>query len=417
MRNLSTQIFVVTLALTPVSVACKFLLGATDALWIDPSLLLSLLVLLLLLPRWQDFLHDSLRPLVAGAALLVLASLGCALSGAILRPPASLYTVLREPLRLWLNLAWFITAAWFCRFRPRAVLVGSILAVIFALGAGIYLELAAFHFAPAPALVAAYTRSYMARQTIWFQGFPVPRMGSLFFEAPPFGLFMFSMLVVLRRMRAFSPAFLPGLTGAASFLAGLGVLLSLSDQVLMAGAIGVFSGLPGKTGVPKRPAMMWGLALLVTVLICAFEFQSLVGKQASSDTGVVSRINGSSVGERNFHLRYGLHLLGAYPAATLLGVGPGRYGEYAADIGTFPNTVNMQTSEMEILVEWGLGGVVVWMFLLGALAGRIQSLHGIAGLGLLLALIIADSFQANWKYEGIFLAIAALAVAPRYVHE
>jgi hypothetical protein len=409
MRRLSTQIFVITLALTPVSVACKFLFGATDSVWIDPSLLLSLLVLILLLPRWQDFLHDSLRPLAAGTALLFLASLGCALSGVILRPPSSLYTVLREPLRLWLNLAWFLVAAWFCRFRPRAVLAGSILAVIFALGAGIYLELAAFHLAPAPALVAAYTRSYLARQTIWFQGFPLPRMGSLFFEAPPFGLFMFSMLVVLRRMRAFAPSW----SGAASLLAGLGVLLSLSDQVLMAGAIGVFSGLPGRSGVQKRPVMIWGIAILVTILVCAFEFQSLAVKQASSDTGVVTRINGGSVGERDFHIRYGLRLLGTYPAATLLGVGPGRYGEYAADSGNFPNTVNMQTSEMEILVEWGLGGVLVWMVLLGALAGRIQTLHGIAGLGLLLALIIADSFQANWKYEAVFLAIAALAVAPR----
>jgi hypothetical protein len=407
-RRLATLFYAGALALTPVSVACKFLLGTTDVTWIDPSLLLSLLALLALVPHWEDFLQDELRPLVAGAAVLTLASIAGAFSGMLLRPPSSLYTVLREPLRLWLNLGWLVASAWFIKYRPRVVLAGAIVAVMFGLGAGIYLELAAFHLAPAPALVAAYARAYLARQTLWFNGFPLLRMGSLFFEAPPFGLFMFSMFVVLRRLQGSVRA--RKWSTAGLFAAALGVLFSLSDQVLLAGAVGVFSGLPHMAR--RRPAVAWSLAILLTLLVFAFELQSFDVKQTSSNTGVVTRINGGSVGERSFHLQYGWSLLGAHPAASIFGIGPGRYGEYAADSGDFPDSVNMQTSEMEILVEWGVAGLALWIGLIGYLAFRIVQLHGVPGLGLLSALIIADSFQANWKHEAVFLAIAALSITP-----
>jgi hypothetical protein len=407
-RRLATLFFVGALVLTPVSVACKFLLGATNAVWIDPSLLLSMVALLALLPRWEDFLDDELRLLVAGAAVLFLASLCSVVSGTLLRPPSSLYSVFREPLRLWLNLGWFLTCAWFLKHQPRTVFIGAVIAVMFGLSAGIYLELAAFNLAPAPALAVSYARTYLARQTLWFHGFPLLRMGSLFFEAPPFGLFMFSMVVVLHRLRKSVSSGIwsrVGLTAAA-----LGALFSLSDQVLFAGAVGVFSGLPQLA--KKRPTTTWLLAIVITIVVCAFEFQSIDIKQASSTTGVVTRINGGSVAERSFHLRYGWQILGAHPAATLFGIGPGRYGEYAAESGDFPDTVNMQTSEMEILVEWGVAGLATWLVLLGGLALRAAQLHGLLGLGLVVALVIADSFQANWKHEAMFLAVAALSIAP-----
>jgi hypothetical protein len=407
-RRLATLFYLAALMLTPVSVACKFLLGATNVVWIDPSLLLSLVALLALLPRWEDFLEDELRFLVAGAAVLFLASLCSAFSGALLRPPSSLYTVLREPLRLWLSLGWFLTCAWFLKHQARTVFIGAVIAVMLGLSAGIYLELAAFSLVPAPALAVSYARTYMARQTLWFHGFPLLRMGSLFFEAPPFGLFMFSMVVVLQRLRGAVNRSI--WSGVGMTAAALGALFSLSDQVLFAGAVGVFSGLPQLA--KKRPATTWLLAFVMMIVVCVFEFQSIDIKQASSTTGVVTRINGGSVAERSFHLRCGWLLLGAHPAATLFGIGPGRYGEYAADSGDFPDTVNMQTSEMEILVEWGVAGLAAWLFLLGGLALRAARLHGLLGLGLLVALVIADSFQANWKHEAAFLAIAALSITP-----
>jgi hypothetical protein len=124
----------------------------------------------------------------------------------------------------------------------------------------------------------------------------------------------------------------------------------------------------------------------------------------------VTRVNGGSVSERSFHINYGLSLLGAHPAASLFGIGPGRYGEYASETGYFLDTVNMQTSELELLVEWGVIGLTVWIALLGCVAARVWELNGLLGFGLLLGLILADSFQANWKYEAVFLAIGALSL-------
>jgi hypothetical protein len=403
--RVATMLYSVAVVAIPISVASKFLLGVTGTTWIDPTLVLALAVLLALSPRWGDFLTGDLRLAVAGTALVFSASLICALSGLLLRPPSSVYVVLREPLRLWLNLCWFLVSCWFLVYKPRVILLCSIVAVAFGLGAGIYLHLVAFGVAPAPALVVSYTRSYLLRQTLWFNGIPIPRMGGLFFESPPFGLFMFSMLVVLfctRESGRYRKWTACGLTFAV-----LGMLFSLADQVLLAGTVGLLSWLPnlGK----KHPGISWPLAILATVAICAFELQTIGVKEISSTTGIVTRINGASVGERSFHLRYGLSLLQAHPAATLFGIGPGRYGEYASETGDFPDSVNMQTSEVEILVEWGVVGLAAWIALLACVAARVWELHGVLGLGLLLGLIVADSFQANWKYEAVFLAIAALS--------
>jgi hypothetical protein len=401
----TTLLYAAAVAVTPVSVASKFLLGATSSTWIDPSLLLSLAALLTLLPHWEDFLERELQlPLIA-TALLFAASLVSAISGLVLRTPESLYTVLREPLRLWLNLAWFLTTCWFLRHRPRVVLVGSILAVTFALSAGIYLELAAFRLVPAPELAASYARAYLVRQTLWFHGFPLLRMGGLFFEAPPFGLFMFSQFVVLALLR--EGARLRKWSATSLFFAGFGLLFSLSDQVLIAAAVGLFSGF---ARLRKRWRLLPWFALLAVVIVCGFELQTLAVKQVSSTNGIVSWINGGSVGERDFHVRYSISLLGEHPSAAFFGIGPGRYGEYAADTGNFPGTVTVQTSEMEILVEWGALGLLLWLLLFGSFAARGFQAYGVLGLGFVVGLLIADSFQANWKHEAVFLALAVLVV-------
>jgi uncharacterized protein with PQ loop repeat len=402
--RVATVLFAMALAAIPIGVASKFMLGLTGATWIDPSLVLALAALLALLPRWGDFLNGGLRLAVMGAAALFFLSLVCALSGATFRPPASLYTPLREPLRLWLNLCWFLLSCWFLVYKPRVVLRWSIFAVVFGLAAGIYLQLVAVGLAPAPASVVAYSRSYFFRQAIWFNGIPIPRMGGLFFESPPFGLFMFSMLVVLLFTR--ETGRYPRWTAWGISLAGLGMLFSLADQVLVAGTVGLLASLPQLA--KNRPGVVRPLVVVATIAICAFLFHSLSVKNISSTADMVTEINGGSVGERSFHFRYGVSLLQAHPTSTFFGLGPGRYGEFASETGAYPDSVNIQTSELEILVEWGVIGLAAWIALLACVAGRAWELHGVVGVGLLLGLIIADSFQANWKHEAAFLAIAAL---------
>ena len=68
----------------------------------------------------------------------------------------------------------------------------------------------------------------------------------------------------------------------------------------------------------------------------------------------------------------------------------------------------MQFTLPELLVEWGVIGLGIWFVIFAALAFRVVRIHNYAGLCVLLGLLVADSFQANWKSEAVFLAIAAL---------
>jgi hypothetical protein len=403
-QRLATVFYSIAVVVIPVGVASKFLLGIEGATWVDPTLLLSVAAMLALILRWEDFFSGGLLLVSGGTAILFLTSVLCALSGMLIRPPKLIYDVLREPLRLWLNLCFFVVSCWFLVHKPRVVLRCSAVAVIFGLGSGIYLYLVAFGIAPASTDIISYTRAYQLRQTLWFNGIPIPRMGGLFFESPPFGLFMYSMLVVLFCTRTSQPN--ARWTVFAISLAILGVLASLADQVLLAGSVGLLSSLPQLA--KKRPGVVWPSILMVSLAICVFEFQSIKGKNESSTTGIVSYVNGSSVGERSFHIHYGLSLLQADPAAAFFGIGPGRYGEYASETGMFVDTVSIQTSELELLVEWGGIGFAILVALFAVVSARAWQVSGVLGIGLLISLILADSFQANWKYEAFFLAVAAL---------
>ncbi len=159
--RIATLLYSIAIAAIPISVASKFLLGLTGTTWIDPTLLLALAALLALFSRWGDFFKGDLRLVAAGTAVLFLVTLVCAVSGALLRPPSSLYAALREPIRLWLNLCWFLVSCWFLIYKPRVILRCSIFAVAFGLGAGVYLYLVALGAAPAPGPVISYTRAYL----------------------------------------------------------------------------------------------------------------------------------------------------------------------------------------------------------------------------------------------------------------
>lgn len=400
----STFLYAIALGLVPVSVAVKPLLGLDNILWVDPTLIFSLLSLLLLGFRWNDFLSPSLRIITLGCGAIMLLAFICSISGFVLHPTSKLYDVIREPLRLLLNLCWMLVSCWFLANKPKIVVRFACISIIFALFSGIYLYLVVFGFIPAPASVVFYMRIYFIRQVIWLGSTPIPRMGGLFIEAPPFGLFMFSMLAVLLIMRR--NGFRDILIRWGSILAALGILLSMADQVLLGSLTWIFVSLPEI--VRRRSKATFALIGIAVLALGFIEIRSFLLKENTTGSNVVTYINGSSIGERDFHLKYGLSLLQSLPTATIFGIGPGRYGEYAAETGDYPSTVNMQIAEPEILVEWGIVGLLVWAILISFTAIRVWSLHRYLGVGLLFGLIIADSFQANWKYEAFFLAIAAL---------
>ncbi|MGB0063420.1 MAG: hypothetical protein WBP85_03165 [Terracidiphilus sp.] len=393
-----------TLGLGP---ATKVFLGGADMLWLDPPLIFSMLALAALLPHLNRQ-NTRLWREIAGPLLALALVCGLSIvSGFALFPTAELYNALREPMRFLLILVWFATSCWFLEQRRELVFRYAAAGALLGLLSGLYVYSAAMRLVPAPIALVAYAQQYWLRQAFWVGNLPLPRMGGLFIEAPPFGLFMLGLLalfLIALRSGARNKAVIVGLATAL-----VGAIASLADQVMIAVVVCLAASVLSLKMRSRwlRPAVL-GMAfcLLATAGALSLRTKLIVGP----GMGTADIIYRNSVGERSFHMRYGISLLELKPAATVFGIGPGRYGEYVAQTGLFPDTVTMQYTAPEILVEWGVAGVAVWLAVLAMLGARAWKTHRFAGLGLLAGLLIADSFQANWKSESMFLALAAFCV-------
>lgn len=389
----------------PIGSASKLLFGQQEMVWIDPTLIFSALAFLALIPAWRKIDTGCLRPVTTAVTVLTVLCLVCAGFGFLLRPTAEMNNALREPLRLVLTMIWMVTSCWFLRARPAFTVKFTAIAALLGLASGIYIYLAAFGTIPASATAIVYSRRYLIQQAVWYDELLVPRMGGLFVEAPPFGLCMMALGAVLwaaHRSGIRSKVLVMGFVASA-----VGVIASLAGQVLLGAGICVSAMvLSSKT----RRTWLKPLALcIMAFILVSAGWQSLVAKGISqANATTTSRIYADSVGERNFHLNYGLSLLERDPLAALLGIGPGRYGEYVAETGYFTDTTTMQFTAPELLVEWGVVGLGVWLVIVISLGLRVNRIHAIAGVCVLFGLLVADSFQANWKSEAVFLAIAAL---------
>jgi hypothetical protein len=387
--------------------ATKVFFGGAEITWLDPPLIFSMLALVALLPHLDRENTIVWREIAGPLAALMLACGLCVVSGFLLLPTSEVYNVLREPSRFVLMLVWFAVSCWFLQERRQMVIRYAAAGALLGLLSGIYVYCAAMRLLPAPLALVAYAQQYWIRQAFWAWGVPIPRMGGLFIEAPPFGLFMLGLLVfflIALRSGAQSKAAKLGLA-----ITLLGAIASLADQVTIAAVVCLAASMASLKMRRRwlRPAVL-GAAFCV---LAGAAFLSMRTKLAEgAQAGEPVSIYRNSVGERNFHLRYGASLIGQQPVAAVFGIGPGRYGEYVSETGLFPDTVTMQYTAPEILVEWGVAGFVVWAGVLAMLGARAWRLHGLAGLGLLAGLLIADSFQANWKSETVFLAASAFCV-------
>ena len=235
-------------------------------------------------------------------------------------------------------------------------------------------------------------------------------MGGLFFEAPPFGLFMFSMVVVLFLIR--EKGLYTRWTSWGITFAVLGVLFSLADQVLLAATVGLLFSLPrmGK----KHPRIAWPLAIIVTIAVCAFEFQSITVKESlrhhrhrdqsqrrQCERAKLSYSLWAATCSRLILQR--AFLVSARDAMVSMRARPG--------ISRILSTCKHRSwsfwwSGVSLGLPYGLRSSDAWL-------SAIWEVNGVLGFGLLLGLILADSFQANWKYEAVFLAVGALSCGGR----
>lgn len=403
---MKTASFFYALALLslPIGSATKLLLGREDMVWIDPTLMFSAFAFAALVFSWSEIETAWLSGIIKTVALLITLCLASAGMGLLLRPAPELYNVLREPERVALTMIWLVTSCWFLRFKPAFVAKFAAMAALIGLASGLYVYMAALGLIPSPDSAVMYSRRYLILQAVWYQGMLVPRMGGLFVEAPPFGLFMFALgtvfWVVLRagiRSR---------LILGASVVSILGVIASFAGQVLLGASI-CLSAMVLSHKVRQGWIKPAAIAVIAAVLVVG-GWQSLVAKGIAANSTRTTNIDGDSVGERDFHLNYGFSLLGNQPLAVFLGIGPGRYGEYAAETGYFADTTTMQFTPLELLVEWGIVGLSAWTILAIATSLRVYRNYAYTGVFILGGLLIANSFQASWKSEAFFLAVAAL---------
>jgi hypothetical protein len=394
----------------PLSFAVKSLFDLVGITWVDPTLILGLIVFLLLRMPMKEK-----APLWLVGFAFLSAFIGSFLMDASPdREKAALYIYYVEPIRLTLNIIWFWVSIHFLMTDRKFVIRWLAICVAWEFSIACYLYLAFFDLVPVPEAVKLYLDIYKTRQAVWWGDLPIYRMAGTFIEAPMFGLFMFCCLVVLvlalSNSRGKDDRRFSIWLRAGTICAFLGSVASLSDQTVVAIVI------LGLTFVLVRR----GRSSAVRTLLWSSVIVGLVFYVASAEAGRWTRESyysgdpmGTNINERLFHARYGLGLFAEQPASIITGIGPGRYGDYVVRTGFFPSTSRPLVAIIVWLVEYGILGLWLIGRWLLRIRSRVLSGYGTIGAGALTALLIANMFQGDWMWEAWFLALAFLyASAP-----
>jgi hypothetical protein len=417
--KLAARLYALAVVLLPLSYAVKDMLSIVDIPWIDPSLILGLLVFFLLGSPMKDKRALALvcwTFLSAGTGYFFLAV-------SPERNKSALYVMYVEPVRLGLTVVWFWISIEFWSARRDFVVRWLAISVLLQFLLAAYLSLALLDLAPVPQSVAVYLSIYRGRQSVWFGDTEVYRMAGTFIESPPFGLFMFSSLVIFGLWLAVPQAAASRNRNWAAWGAGVGfagAAASLSDQIFLA----VIAFLPacylaGRKSIPgKTRAYGYGEALCAVALLAAMSAYTIPRarekwQEALSAKPTDTDVAGLGGGERAFHLRYGLQRLEEVPLAVWTGIGPGRYGDYAVRTRLFPATVTLQNMPLSWLVEYGLFGtglICLWLWKIARVA---QKNYGGVASAAFVGLLIASASQGVWYSESWFLALAFLCTSPR----
>lgn len=404
-KRLAKFCFGLAVIFAPLSYAVKFLAGAPGLTWIDPSLVLSALVFVLVAGRVQERPGWYLVPL-AGVSMFLGAWVHEVQPD---RYEAAWYVIFREPFQLGLSLLFLWVCILYFRTEREFAVKCVALSAILQFSVGVYLYAAMLGLVPVPSDTYDYLVTYAARQTLQFgMGF-IPRMAGTFDESPPFGLFMLSCFVVLSLELSGGRVEKKNgwvLTGA--IVAALGTIASLSDQVLLGLAVFLVPMAFRAASRNKSPNKSLARAALCVGLLAAgyvAENQFAKGTVEAEETGSTS---GMSLGERAFHADYATKILSENQSAIFFGIGPGRYGDYASATGLFASTVTPQITAVEWLIGYGLiglSGICIWLF---GILSRVRVSLGILGIGAFFGLLAGNMFQSRWLWEGWFLALAYL---------
>jgi len=408
--------FLYAVALLLMPLALKPILHSANIAWVHPTLLLGFLSFVLIKTPMKDK-----RALGVVIYAFLSASVGyffMAVSPD--KESSSLYAVYIEPIRLGLYMIWFWLSVEFLSTRKAFVLRWLAISATIQLALAGYLYLALYDLVPVPDIVGLYLNVYKMRQVVWFGDTPVYRMAGTFIESPPFGLFMFSCLVVfatfLKGGRDVGPQEETARRWAwlGATVAIIGAIASLSDEVLLAVIVfglSLYFSMRGRATKPwmrKSTEILLGGGLLLG--IAAYALPRVIEKWTEAAATKPDEIGtlGEAGGERMFHTRYGLQLLWDNPLAFFTGIGPGRYGDYVVKTGQYPPDVPIQVTPVAWLVEYGAFGTVLILSWLWSITKRAQQTHPVLAIGACVGLIIANIAQGGWQYDVWFLALAFL---------
>jgi hypothetical protein len=403
--RLAKWLYGLALLAMPLSYALKDILALVGVTWVDPTLILGLLVFLLLgLP-----IKEKTTLWLIGFAFLS-AFIGMFLLRASSdRGRDAFYVYSVEPIRLSLNIVWFWVSIALLKIDRKFVLRWLAICVAWEFSIACYLYAAFFDLVPVPDAVKVYLEIYKTRQVVYWGDLPIYRMAGTFIESPIFGLFMFSCFSIFaltlssltdkdnRRFRMW-------VIGGA-ICAFLGTVASISDQTLLGLLIlGLTFGLKRKGSNRAIGVLIWSSVAIGLLFYVA----NSVATRWKNDSYYTGDPIGNPIAERSFHAKYSMGLLVEQPLSVITGIGPGRYGDYAVRTGYFPSTVTNNFMVLNWMVEYGFLGLLligVWLFRVGshAVLG-----YGSLGVGALAALLMANMFQASWVWESWFLALAFL---------
>lgn len=405
-RDFPFLIYKFCLILLPYSYATKFIFGLGDITWIDPSLILGFLIYIYLAFTRNGFLLFGKNNIFNLFNILILVYFFTSIISVFFVYPESTFDYFREFSKFFFSFIFCYLTYFFAKpahYRHEIYKTFCLSTLIQLCIAIYFLGVFGLGF-PIWGAASDYILDYFARQTIW-TFIPIPRPGGTFYESPPYGLFMLSAFYTsILFYREYKSRF-------AKFfvlIATVGVLSSLSDQILLAflGSV-LFLWFFEKKPTTHffKPLIFILVISAATYFIMAIAIPHLAAKFQKLQGG---NIYGSSIGERAFHASLSLELFVDNIKNTLLGIGPGMYGQYAGQTGVFPKTVTPQFTIFEILVETGVLGFFIMGLFLFFLVKEIFRLHGILGLSIAMGLIVGNSFQANWKWSGVFFITGLL---------
>lgn len=242
---------------------------------------------------------------------------------------------------------------------------------------------------------------YESRFTVTMGGLSIPRLLGTFPEPAPFGMYgVASLIIVLICSRHMAPR-----ARIAGYIAApMVVLSSLSDQAVLALAVVLFAASFRTLRSRSNLRAVKLVALVAVAVVSLYVADRLMGKWGElGEVESFDTVWGASGAERIVNSLLAWTVFREHWTNMVIGVGPSLFGVFASQMSAvLPDTHQVQVLIPDLLVSVGGVGTAVFLMTVFIWFRRAQ---GERGRWYLLAILIAMSFQADFKTPAIAAAI------------